>query len=174
MFWSGDNLRNFAQCTLVMQSRLQPKTLKKNQEKVFSAFLRACGGTKKSNEAALKALTWGEYPNVTVVRGLIDGEDCGQWKPAFPNLVKITSYRITPLEECIQYGVSQDVADNTRLFEGTLLHEIVHFVRYRAGLLDNDWDFPDTEEPGGQFEIWAYGELQCSRDSLFHSAATYM
>jgi hypothetical protein len=174
MLWSADDIKNFPQCTLVMQSRLQPKTLKKDQEKVFSAFLRACGGTKKSNGAALKALTWGEYPIVGVVQGLIDGQDCGQWKPAFPNVVRITSRRVTPLEECIQYGVSQDVADNTRLFECTLLHEIVHFVRYRVDLMDSDWDFPDSEEPGTQFELWAYGELQCTRDSLFRSAATYM
>jgi hypothetical protein len=157
-----------------MKSALQPKTLKEKNKRVYDAYVKACGDQKLAG----KALIWGEYPSVGVAQGLIrvNGKTmCGMNPPSFfnqnSNVVLVSDVRIWPLEACVWEG---DLLKNKRRFECTLLHEIVHWVRMKAGLSDEDFDnFPDAPtEAGEQFEIWAYGDLLCSNDEIDDAASS--
>lgn len=81
--------------------------------------------------------------------------------------------RVIPLEKCITVA---DIEKNKTRFECTLLHELVHFVRKSAGLMDTDWDkFPDFPmEAGDQFEMWAYRVRTCSDTELSDALASYL
>ena len=168
MFWPESDASDKPRSTDYMKSALQPRTLKEKNKKVYDAFVKACGDAKLAN----KALTWGEYPSVGVAKGMIEiagKKMCGMNPPKFfnqnSNVVLISDIRTWPLEECSWEG---DLVKNKRRFECTLLHEMVHWVRMKAGLPDEDWDhFPDSPlEAGDQFEIWAYGKLLCSTDEI--------
>jgi len=149
-----------------MKHDLSPTGFKKNRRAIYDAFVKACGTEK----GGIKALTWGNEPTVGVARGLmkVNGKEmCGMNPPTFFNQnsgrVLVSSLRVVPLEQCV---ADIDIINNKRRFECTLLHEIVHFVRMRNGIIDPDYDLPDTEEPGEQFEIWAYGKRLCSQDEI--------
>ena len=174
MFWSDEMASDKPRSTAYMKSALQPKTLKEKNRTVYDAFVKACGDQKRAD----KALTWGEYPTVGITQGLIrvNGKTaCGINPPAYfnqnSNVVLVSDVRTRPLEECVWEG---DLIKNKRRFQCTLLHEIVHWVRMKAGLPDEDWDnFPDVPtEAGEQFEIWAYGELLCSVDEIDDAEAS--
>lgn len=167
MFWSQESdVNDRPRSTVYMKSVLQPQTLKQKNKIVYDAYAKACGDKKLAD----KALTWGEYPSVGITKGLIrvGGKTaCGINPPAFfnqnSNVVLISDVRIWPLEGCSWEG---DLIKNKRRFQCTLLHEIIHWVRMKAGLPDEDFDFPDSPEAGEQFEIWAYGKLLCSNDEI--------
>lgn len=168
MFWSDSDAQDRPRSTAYMKSDLQPKNFKEKNKKVYDAYVKACGDQKLAD----KALKWGEYPSVGVVQGMIRvGRQtmCGMNPPTFfnqnSNIVLVSDIRVWPLEECSWEG---DIVKNKRRFECTLLHEIVHWVRMKAGLPDEDWnEFPDKPmEAGEQFEIWAYGKLLCSTDEI--------
>jgi len=78
---------------------------------------------------------------------------------------------VIPLERCTDV----DLDDNKIRFECTLLHELVHWIRFKAELMDSDWDhFPDfSMEAGNQIEFWAYGEQKCNPDDIWQSMLTY-
>ena len=175
MYWSdGANVDALPRCTDHIKHKLNPTALKKNA-KVYDAFIKACGGQRKEAE---KALTWGNSPSVGVSSGLLEigGRTmCAVNPPTFFNQNNkgfiISSLRTTPFEKCL---ADADLVNNRRRFECTVLHETVHIVRMITGLPDLDWDFPDIEEPGDQFEIWAYGRRTCTADDLADAAASYM
>lgn len=157
-----------------MKHFLSPKVLKEKRPKIYKAFVKACGAnTREAN----KVLTWGNNPEVSVdPRWLIPWQgkaNCGvtRGQRINPNTVEISSSRVIPLEKCIYEG---DVTKNTMRFESTLLHEMIHYAREVAGLTEKDWDFPDSEEVGAQFEMWAYGKLTCTEDDDKDAAASYM
>jgi hypothetical protein len=168
MYWSdSDNVDKLPRCTVYMKSALNPKSLKSHNKKVYEAFIKACGGARKQAEHALQ---WGNSPSVGIASGLIRiaGKTiCGFNPPTFFNqnskTVSISDVRTWPLENC---SADVDLVKNKRRFESTLLHEIIHLVRMVANKSDVDFDFPDTEEPGDQFEIWAYGKRLCDQDEI--------
>jgi len=174
MLFDSDDVNNYPRCTTYMKHELDPKVFKKNRRSVYNAFVKACGTEK----GAIKALTWGNEPSVGVANGMLTVNNrpaCGMNPPTFFNQnagrVIISSVRVVPLEKCI---ADVDLKNNKRRFECTLLHEIVHFVRMKNSLPAEDWDFPDTEEVGEQFELWAYGKKLCSEDEIFDALASYM
>jgi hypothetical protein len=172
MYWSDKEIEQFPRSTVAMKHLLTPGNLENNRPKVFTAFLNTC----ENKRLAKAALGWGNAPLVIVREGLIKlpggGEACGVYRGTVnPDSVEISNLRVTPLERCTEV----DLDANKIRFECTLLHELVHWVRYQAGLRDSDWDkFPDSPmEAGGQFEYWAYGELQCTTDEIWQSMLTY-
>jgi len=175
MRFSADDVEKFPRCTTHMKHDLSPRTFKKDRKKIYDAFIRACGTEK----GAIKALAWGTEPRVSVTPGgliKIAGQTmCGFNTPTYFNqndgVVIISEVRLNPLEKCV---AEVDLLNNKRRFECTLLHEMVHFVRMRNGLPDEDWDFPDSHEVGDQFEIWAYGELLCSQKEIEDALLSYM
>ena len=155
-----------------MKSVLQPRALRQVKPKVYDAFIRTCGNKKLANQA----ITWGESPKVSIAgekAGLITIKHrtmCGFNPPDYFNrsssVVLVANIRAWALENCSWQG---DIEKNKMRFECTLLHEIVHFVRLKAGLNEADWDnFPDFPlEAGDQFEIWAYGRLTCTQNDIW-------
>ena len=177
MFISSDSVGDWPRCTVYLKHNLSPKTLKKNV-KVYDAFIKACG----DKTLAIKALSYGEYPQVTIIKEnkLISKKDpsdktgktiltmCGNNPPAYFNQnggsIIVAGIRAIPLEQCVAAG---DIVNNKRRFECTVLHELVHYVRSAAGLNDFDWSFGEYPmEPGEQFELWAYGKRTCDADEL--------
>jgi hypothetical protein len=75
--------------------------------------------------------------------------------------------RVIPFERCVYAG---DLIKNTRRFECTLLHELVHFVREMAKLNDL---YGGLNEPGDLFEEWAYGKRLCSVDEIEDALLSY-
>jgi hypothetical protein len=157
-----------------MKSVLNPIALKRNKPTVYNAFVRACGVEK----GAIDALNWGSSPKVSVAKGMfaVGGKNmCGMNPPNYFNqnggTVIISSVRVIPLERCV---AATDILNNQRAFESTLLHEIVHNVREKNGLIDPNYDFPNTPESGAQFEIWAYGKLQCTDANIDDALLSYM
>jgi len=172
MFWSNDLQNQFPKCTTYMQQKLPSHILNPSKPKVYNAFIKAC----ENESAAIDALKWGTSPminvaqgfSLTLPKGAIDATaGCAFNPPAFFNQnnpsFTVSRLRVEPLERC--RGLT-DTRNNERRFECTVLHEIVHIVRMIAKLPEKNFDFPDTEEPGDQFEIWAYGSRQCTPSEL--------
>jgi len=172
MFWSQENVDKFPRCTLHMKTTLQPDVLKKQRKKIYDAFVKAC----EDEARAVRALRWGNDPDVGAAHGIItigQRKMCGFNPPEFFNQnarkVIISDIRIIPLEACVD---ATDMFNNQTRFECTLLHELVHVVRSDARKPDVNWDFPDSEEPGNQFELWAYGRLLCTEADVADAQAT--
>ncbi len=166
MFFLQDDEQTYPRCALYMKHDLAPRTFKQSRKKIYDAFVSACG----TEAGAIEALTWGNDPKVGIAAGTIKiggNTMCGINPPAFFNqnngAVLISNDRATPLEACI---TSLDIINNKRRFESTLLHETVHFVRMVYNIIDPDYNLPNSSESGEQFEIWAYGELQCTKDEI--------
>jgi hypothetical protein len=176
MHWSAEEIQKNPRCTQRMKHFLAPKVLSDKRPKIYKAFVDACG----TESGARKALTWGNSPAVSVdPRWLIPapggGAMCGatRGERIDPRNIWIATSRVMPLEKCI---AEVDILNNTKRFESTVLHELVHYVRNAANLNEADWDnFPDSPtEAGIQFEIWAYGALTCTIDDDRDAAASYM
>jgi hypothetical protein len=167
MYMTEEQEKKYPRSISYMKTELLPTALIKKRKKIFDAFVRAC----ENKTCAIEALTWGEDPRVII--GSVSSNRCGFNPPTFfqqnnPAVV-ISIRRVHPLEYCVDRPA---LINNQRRLESTLLHELVHFVRMKCGLADENFDFPDSQEPGDQFEFWAYGRLQCTREELDDGASS--
>jgi hypothetical protein len=142
-----------------------PDKFKTRYPKIWDAFIKACTVELLDNknrpaalELAKKALTMGSGPEI-VAKGHVAnaGDECGLFTPGlsfyqFPeqNIVKLAH------ETCAAY----ENGTGWKVFEGTLLHELVHWVRFRNEGTAN-FQITNLGEVGDLFEAWAYGFSVC-------------
>jgi hypothetical protein len=150
--------------------------------KVRKAFLDACqadelnGATPQAVEKiALEALKWAVPPRVILMQGTtMTGRDdaCGSTR-TFGTLgmnLEITDIWFDGFE----FGSKVDRANNANRLKITLLHEIVHYVRYKAGadadILVGGRIKGHYEEAGAWFEMQAFGAVNnCTPDNVSDS-----
>jgi hypothetical protein len=80
MYLFGDDVNKYPRCADYMQNSLNPARLKKNNLKVWDAFLKAC----ENEKWAKSALTWATNPHVIVTTGMLSGksvEAFGLYRP---------------------------------------------------------------------------------------------
>ena len=184
MWFSTSSEAMYPRWTTFVKTTLQPKVLETRNPKVWKTYLRACMAPTQTKPAARaeslarEALTQG--PMVTIKAGLIrdprekDSFMCGSedLQPAFfaqnksYSEIYINSWWATMFEEC------QGDLRAAKWTECTLLHELIHWTRTRAGAtaeihLDEDEALKiGMSEAGQVFEMWAYGELQCTASNV--------
>ena len=87
-----------------------------------------------------------------------------------PNLnvaIVIEKLLFDALEAASTYG--GDLGFCKLHFEATMLHELVHWARFKSGVLPEIWTEPPTDgmpEAGSVFETWAYDRNFCQRPDV--------
>lgn len=170
MFFSFRDAQ-YPKCQTFAKASLSAKALKQHKPKVFKAFIDAA---EVSEADAADALAWGNYPQIMLHDDpfISNGQRiCGMNRSVFgvntPKHIEIARFRFNMLEFSV---AATDLANAKLRFENTVLHEIVHWLRAQANLMDPNYDF-DEPEPGSQFELWAYGMRACTQFDMDDSKA---
>jgi Metallopeptidase toxin 3 len=176
MFFDQTTAQTFPNCVSFVRSELNPTRLQATKPKTFAAFTRACGFIDNNRSLEPKtlsklinaALNIADGPWIVVKAGFVHRPNASDKLCALTvdkiggfdiNQVWISSLVTNPYEFCV---TPADKAKNALQLEKTLLHEMVHWVRGQAGLLDNIYAAGITTfEAGEVFEIWAYGNISC-------------
>lgn len=174
MFMHKDDVAIYPRCAALLQRTAGAI----KGTKVFDAFIEACtmqeqDDPKKARKIAVElALRWAAGPMVEPVAGLLAAPELGRiqtacgFTPTFAgraDRVLVTDYWFKGYE----FGLTQDQADAARRLMATTLHELVHWVRNRAGASDDvfvgslipgrDGQAGHYEEAGRYFVTKAYG-----------------
>jgi hypothetical protein len=170
VFFSFNN-EKFPKCETFAKASLSMKALKQHKPKVWKAFLRAAEVPEADAE---DAVAWGNLPQIMLHADPFVSNNqriCAMNRKVFgvnaPTHIEIARHRFNMLEYCI---TATDLANAKLRLEGTILHEIVHWLRANASLLDPNYNFEEPE-PGTQFEKWAYGDRACSQFDMDDSKA---
>jgi hypothetical protein len=144
-----------------MKTELNPAAFKRKQPEVFRIFMNYC----QNEKVAKKALAWGELPQVAVAESLRGGTLCGATRGTLnPATIEIAQLRVHPVERSPK-EIPNAIDRNLWYFEATLLHELIHWVRFRAGVRDPS----PVPEIGDEFELEVYGELTCNTESAWNA-----
>jgi hypothetical protein len=149
-------------CGLYLVNYLDPDVLSTKRPTVWAAFVRWI----QSEQWAREAVTFGRGPEI-IIKHLDDPTDCGvnaertnPWGDA-PDEVYLSMYTAYAYE-----GATSDWL----AWESTVLHELVHWARRKAGLDPMKVDDPNIPgqfisiEAGKSFEAEAYNaDVNCWR-----------
>jgi hypothetical protein len=158
----------------VRQFLSDKRTFAAKYQRVYQAFLRACtiqldqDQVSRARSRIDEVFTLDDGPVVVAKR--LPPKECGYFHPGAARFQwSERQYIYIGLEaiEAYERGTGWIV------FEGLLLHECVHWVRFHSGNGDEDggeWNtstferLEDWSEIGDLFNIWAYGFSPCLRD----------
>lgn len=142
---SANHASKFPYCGNYLKNFLDPQSMKKQAPKTWKAFLKWCG-----NEVwATEACTWGKGPLVQINSAKV-GRAMGR-----------TTNRDGGEVVCFIHGKvanKYEQGDGWIIWESTVLHELIHWARWKgklsADLTDGNGD---VIEVGKAFETEAYG-----------------
>jgi hypothetical protein len=132
---SAGHAQSFEQCGSYLVHWMNPKTLKDTASKKWGVFVKWCG----SEARAVEACTWGRGPLVQINSHMV-GRANGKFKGG--DIVYIHGKVANKLES----------GRGWHAWESTVLHELIHWARYKERLNDGD------VEVGQEFEQEAYGQ----------------
>lgn len=132
---SATHAKAFPTCQSYLTYWLSPRILKEKTPRRWSAFVKWCG----SEAWALEACTWGRGPLVQ-----INSQQVGRANGRF------RGGDVVYIHGKVANGFEQGTG--WLCWEATVLHEMVHWARYRQQLKD-----PPGTEVGQEFEKEAYG-----------------
>jgi hypothetical protein len=180
MQMAPDDLKKYPKGTLLIMN-LESHVANSIHRNVRDAFLKACkaepqhqfaSNPKGIEKIAQDALHWGKPPQIWVEkRGLVQGtilgqpfEGCG-WndnRGRWP-VIRVTRWYF----DAFEFGLSDDYDRWANRIRRTVLHEMVHWVRDKAGAEEQAITGPlvvpagqqpgKRVEPGHWFEEMAYG-----------------
>src|SRR5262249_47280789 len=92
------------------------------------------------------------------------GTMCGATRGAInPSTIEIIQLRVHAVERSPK-EVPNCIDRNLWYFEASVLHELIHWVRFKAGKLDPS----PSPEIGDDFEMEVYGEQTCNTDAIWN------
>jgi hypothetical protein len=157
MFLLSDKETRYPSCTRFIKGELQKNFLKTAKPRVFNAFEKAC----ESKRFAEVALDYGSAPKIEMALDLMRTHathGCGINQPDKSIVIAALLF------DAFESSYDQDF---TKLhLEATILHELVHWARDKAGVNELLWTEPPIAhaEAGRVFETWAYGRIFCTTD----------
>jgi hypothetical protein len=132
---SEDHVKAFPLCGRYLMIWMNPTTLKQKVPKRWDAFVKWCG----DEAIATEACTWGSGPLIQINS----------------SAVRHANGRFTGGDIVFVHGKvanGYEAGDGWLAWESTVLHEMVHWARYKRKLKDGNI------EPGKEFEKEAYGQ----------------
>jgi len=171
MFFSAADVQRFPFCVEAMKRFATPHWLKAHRKKVWEAYVDHCQDGMDVQTAtdrfARQALTWTQPPLVGLVQGMIHrqipsmaGQSTAGVQRRCAETASLLGVIGTNIWENVfwTFEASKDwtaLQHNWERLEATLLHEMIHWARFAAGLRED-------EEMGDSFERRAYNKLRCS------------
>jgi hypothetical protein len=168
VFMHQKDVTKYPECTKLLANLAAAL---RGKPQVLKAFLDACqadelnGATPQAVETiARRALQWATPPRIVLMQGTLShaGDDACGSTHTFGTLgmfLEITDIWFDGYE----FGSNADHANNANRLTITLLHEIVHWVRYTAGadsdILVGGRFRGHYEEAGSWFEMQAFGAV---------------
>ena len=141
---SKDHASKFPACGNYLKNAMNPQKLKTDKPKVWAAFVKWCG-----NEVwATTACTWGKGPMVQINSarvGRANGRTTGD------DVEHVMCFIHGKVANKYEQG---NVAI---VWESTVLHELVHWTRWKQKLVDPSDESGAKIEVGKAFENEAYG-----------------
>jgi hypothetical protein len=134
-----DHTLVFPLCGQYLRCWMNPTVLQTKCPRVWKSFVNWCGDKGEATEAC----TWGSGPLVQINSKAV-GHNNGKYKHGDTVFIHA--------KPAIKY----ETGTGWVIWEAVVLHEMMHWSRFQAGLYGGPHDGPD--EFGAQFEREAYGE----------------
>jgi zincin-like metallopeptidase toxin 3 of polymorphic toxin system len=133
---SARHAQKFPFCGRYLINWMNPQVLKGKVPKRWAAFVKWCGDESR----AVEACTWGKGPLVQINSQAV-GRANGRYKGG--DVVFVHG----------KVADKYESGDGWIIWESTVLHELIHWARYKGHLTDGNL------EVGQEFEKEAYGQL---------------
>jgi hypothetical protein len=146
-------------CGRYLRNFMSPSALKKGWPRVWEAFVLCCEDEKRATQAL-------EFNNDPIVK-IADITNYGVHKTCAFTYPEHSAIGYAVFVHYLRADAYEKGRGGWLEWESSVLHEIVHWVRYQAGKNSEWFDDPDqgTLEAGQAFELRAYTKLQCTSDA---------